>query len=117
MGPNRQGRKFSFVTDTNYFPGIAEKVRNADFLVCEGMFRDELEESASEKKHLTASQAAAIARDAGGVRKMGLIHYSPRYTEYELKKLLKEARTIFPETVLTRDRQIYSIHYRDGNRQ
>jgi ribonuclease Z len=114
MGPPRPGRKFSFVTDTSYFPDIAEKVSGADFLICEGMFRDELEASAAEKKHLTATQAANIAREAGGVRKMGLIHYSPRYTEHELKKLLKEARSIFPDTVLTRDRQVYPIYYRDG---
>jgi ribonuclease Z len=114
MGPPRPGRKFSFVTDTSYFPEIAEKVEGTDFLICEGMFRDELEASAAEKKHLTAAQAARIAREAGGVRTMGLIHYSPRYTEGELKKLLKEARAIFPDTVLTRDRQVYPIHYRDG---
>ena len=113
MGPNRPGRKFSFVTDTSFFPEISDKIAGADFLICEGMFQDELEESAAEKKHLTAAQAARIAADAGGVRRMGLIHYSPRYTEYELKKLLKEARAIFPETILTRDRQIHSIQYRE----
>jgi ribonuclease Z len=113
MGPNRPGRKFSFVTDTSYFPEIAREVSGADFLVCEGMFREELEESAADKKHLTAAQAARIAKEAGGVLKMGLIHYSPRYTEAELKKLLKEARGIFPHTILTRDRQIHSIQYRE----
>lgn len=113
MGPKRPGRKFSFVTDTSFFPEIADKIAGADFLICEGMFQDELEESAAEKRHLTATQAARLAAAAGGVRKMGLIHYSPRYTEYELKKLLKEARAIFPETILTRDRQILSIPYRE----
>ncbi len=113
MGPKRPGRKFSFVTDTSFFPEIADKIAGADFLICEGMFQDELKESAAEKRHLTATQAARLAAAAGGVRKMGLIHYSPRYTEYELKKLLKEARAIFPETILTRDRQILSIPYRE----
>jgi ribonuclease Z len=36
---------------------------------------------------------------------MGLIHYSPRYSDRELKKLLQEAREIFPAAFLTRDLQ------------
>ncbi len=111
MGPPRSGRKVSFVTDTSYFPEIADHVGGSDFLVCEGMFRHELLESAREKKHLTSYQAASIAKDAGGVKKMGLIHYSPRYSEYELKKLLAEAREVFPDTVLTRDGQHIDIPY------
>ncbi|HDQ14616.1 MAG TPA: ribonuclease Z [Sediminispirochaeta sp.] len=114
MGPPRPGRKFSFITDTSYFPEIAQSVTDSDFLVCEGMFRAELEESAREKKHLTSVQAARIARDAGGVKRMGLIHYSPRYTKGELKQLLKEARAIFPDTVLTQDGQCIELTYREA---
>ncbi len=114
MGPKRRGRKFSFITDTAYNSGIAPQVSDSDLLICEGMFKDELAESAKEKKHLTAVQAARIAADAGGVQKMGLIHYSPRYTEYELKQMLKEAKGVFPETFLSRDRQSVDIPYRDA---
>ncbi len=113
MGPKRSGRKFSFVTDTLYLNTIAAEVAGSDLLICEGMFADELEESAREKKHLTARQAAGIARDAGGVKKLGLIHYSPRYTERELKELLLEARSVFPDTCLTRDRQAFPIQFSD----
>ncbi|RKX79981.1 MAG: ribonuclease Z [Spirochaetes bacterium] len=109
MGPPRRGRKVSFITDTTYSPEIAGEVTESDLLICEGMFTEELQESANEKKHLTAKQAAQIARDAGGVGKLGLIHYSPRYSERELKKLLKEAREIFPETFLSRDGQIIPV--------
>jgi ribonuclease Z len=77
------------------------------------MFTSDLEESAREKKHMTAAQAAAIANLAGGVDKMGLIHYSPRYIERDLKRLLKEAQEIFPETFLTRDGQILPIPNKD----
>jgi len=113
MGTHRSGRKFGYITDTAYFKEIASYVKNSDLLICEGMFRAELEESAREKKHLTAVQAATIARDAGGISKMGLIHYSPRYTEYDLRELLKEARKIFPETFLSRDRQNINIPYQE----
>ncbi len=112
MGPQREGRKFSYVTDTLYFPSIAEKVRKSDLLLCEGMFEDALIESAAEKKHMCASQAATIARDAQ-VKSLGLIHYSPRYTNRELKVLRDEARRIFPGTFLARDRQVIEIALKD----
>lgn len=113
LGEPRSGRKFSFVTDTQYMKSIAPEVSGSDLLVCEGMFSDDLEESAKEKKHLTARQAATIARDAGGVKKLGLIHYSPRYTERDLHGLLTEAKSVFPDACLTRDCQTFTIPFED----
>jgi ribonuclease Z len=113
MGAPRSGRKFSYVTDSLYFPEIAREVSNSDLLVCEGMFESALVESAVEKKHMTAVQAARIARDAGGVKKLALIHYSPRYAERDLKRLLDEARETFPDTILSRDRLGLPIEYVD----
>jgi ribonuclease Z len=112
MGEKRSGRKFSFVTDTLYFPRIAEEVEGSDFLVCEGMFTREIEDDARDKKHMTSEQAAFIARDAR-VKKLALIHYSPRYAERELKELLREAQKIFPRSVLSRDRAVHPIEYAD----
>ena len=112
LGPARSGRKFSFVTDTLAFDGIAPEVAGSDLLVCEGMFEKDLLESALEKKHMTAEQAAKIAL-AAKVRKLALIHYSPRYNDFDLKQLLKEAESIFPATVLTRDRMVLPIEYID----
>ncbi|WP_020612823.1 ribonuclease Z [Sediminispirochaeta bajacaliforniensis] len=113
MGDKRSGRKFAYVTDTKYIPEIASQVSDSDLLICEGMFLSDLEESAAEKKHLTAKQAATIAKDAGGIKRMGLIHYSPRYTMRDLRTLLKEAKTVFPETFLTEDQQQIEIPYDD----
>jgi len=113
MGEPRSGRKFSFVTDSLYFPEIAQEVSNSDLFICEGMFEQALIESAVDKRHMTARQAAQIARDAGNVRQLGLIHYSPRYADRELKVLLDEAREIFPNTVLTKDRMCFPIEFVD----
>jgi ribonuclease Z len=77
------------------------------------MFGRELTEDAHAKKHMTAEEAAKIAAASPGVKKLALIHYSPRYTDYELKKILGEAQVIFPETVLTRDRMVFPIEYVD----
>ena len=61
---------------------------------------------------MTARQAGIIARDAA-VRRMGLIHYSPRYNDKELPPLLEAARENFPTAFLTRDRMQIEIPYID----
>ncbi len=112
-GEKRSGRKFSFVTDTTFSPNIAPNVKDSDIFICEGMFAEDLAESAALKKHLTAKQAAEIALNAGGIGDLGLIHYSPRYNDREILKLLEEAKTVFPHTFLTRDRQAINIKNKD----
>ena len=112
LGEKRSGRKFSFVTDTLYKKTIADEVRGSDLLVCEGMFESELIDQAKEKKHMTSVQAATIARDAD-VRRMCMIHYSPRYTDRELEKLLTEAKEVWPAAELSRDRMQIDIPYVD----
>ena len=108
LGEPRKGVKFAYITDTMYLSSIANHVKGADLLLCEGMFTRDLAQDAFEKKHMTSSQAATIARDAG-VKKMGLIHYSPRYMDRELYALKDEACEIFENTVLCRDRCTFEI--------
>ncbi|HPZ15440.1 MAG TPA: ribonuclease Z [Sphaerochaeta sp.] len=112
MGSKRGGRKFSYVTDTAYLPSIAKAVRGSDLLLCEGMFTSDLEETAYEKRHMTAGQAAQVARD-GEVERLALIHYSPRYSDWELKYLLRDAQKIFGPTVLGRDRMSFDLPLKD----
>ncbi len=112
LGPQRSGRKISYVTDTLYLDSIAKEVQGSDLLFCEGMFAKDFEDQAKEKKHMTSTQAAQIAKDAN-VKKMALIHYSPRYNDYELKDLLTEAQSVFPETVLSKDRMTFEIPNED----
>lgn len=112
LGAARKGRKFSYVTDTLYLDSIADEVRNSDLLICEGMFENALIDQAKEKKHMTASQAAAIARDSNS-KKMALIHYSPRYTDRELVVLEEEAKKIYPNAILSKDRMCFEIPYED----
>lgn len=112
LGPKRDGRKFTYITDTMYFPELADYAHDSDILFCEGMFDSSLEDDARQKKHMTAAQAAMVARD-GNVGRLCLQHYSPRYSDRELKILAAEARAIFPETVLTRDRMSFEIPLKD----
>lgn len=112
MGKERSGRKFSYVTDTLYFPEIADYVHDSDLLFCEGMFEKALESDARDKKHMTAEQAAMIARDSYS-EKLCLQHYSPRYADKELDILKNEAQIIFPNTILTKDRMSFNIPLKD----
>jgi len=113
MGPPRMGRKFSYVTDSLAVSEISTHVIGSDLFICEGMFAKDLTEDAHSKKHMTAEEAAKIACASSGIKKLALIHYSPRYTDYELKYLLKEARAVFSETVLCRDHEVFPIEYVD----
>ena len=112
MGKKRNGRKFSFVTDTLYKTSIAKEVYGSDLLVCEAMFENDLIDQAKEKKHMTAREAALIARDSNSLR-MYMIHYSPRYNDKELEKLLLQAREIYPGAELSKDRMCIDIPYVD----
>ena len=60
----------------------------------------------------SAEQAATIAKDAD-VRRMCMIHYSPRYTDRELSVLLEEAQQIWPQAELSKDRMQIDIPYID----
>lgn len=112
MGEERSGRKFSYVTDTLYNRAISEEVAGSDLLICEAMFENKLVEDAREKKHMTAGQAARIAKESGS-KSMYMIHYSPRYADKELSILQEEARQVFPSSFLSRDRLTLDIPYID----
>ena len=113
LGPARKGRKISYVTDTLPVESIHTEVADSDYLFCEGMFDDAHLQSAKEKRHMTARQAGILARRSGGVKNLGLFHFSPRYTDRELLPLLEQAREEFPETFLTRDRYHCTIPYEE----
>ncbi|MFF8903767.1 ribonuclease Z [Streptomyces olivaceoviridis] len=76
----RRGQRFAFVMDTRLCDGVHALAEGCDLLVIESTFLDEDVELAIEHGHLTAGQAAAVARDAG-VRHLVLTHFSQRYTD------------------------------------
>jgi ribonuclease Z len=99
VGAPRPGRKIVLTGDTAPSPEIAEVARGADVLVHEATFADEERERARETMHSTATDAAEIAREAE-VGLLALTHVSNRYFGPEIAR---EAREIFPETVVPRD--------------
>ncbi|MFE9026265.1 ribonuclease Z [Streptomyces iakyrus] len=80
VSETRRGQRFAFVMDTRLCDGVYALAEGCDLLVIESTFLDEDEELAIEHGHLTAGQAARVARDAG-VRHLVLTHFSQRYTD------------------------------------
>ncbi len=78
-------------------------------LVHEATFAEAESVRATETGHSTAFQAAHIARDAG-VSLLALTHISSRYLGPEL---LREAREVFPATILPRDFDIVEVPFRE----
>ncbi|MGW0764325.1 ribonuclease Z [Streptomyces sp. NPDC002676] len=78
----RRGQRFAFVMDTRLCDGVYALAEGCDMLVIESTFLDEDAEMAVDFGHLTAGQAAGVARDAG-VRHLVLTHFSQRYSDPE----------------------------------
>jgi ribonuclease Z len=100
LGSPRRGRKFVHALDTRPCRAVVELAKDADLLVHDGMFAQELAEDAQQMGHSTASQAAQIAKEAG-VHQLLLSHISQRYRDERI--LLEEAQKIFPGTAVARD--------------
>lgn len=93
--------KVSFVLDTRNNDKIVPFVKNSNILITESSFSDELKEQAKEHMHLTAKQAAEIAKKSKS-KKLILTHISQRY-ENNPEKILNEAKKIFKNTTIVND--------------
>ncbi|MFF4569238.1 ribonuclease Z [Streptomyces sp. NPDC001410] len=94
----RRGQRFAFVMDTRMCDGVHALAEGCDLLVIESTFLDEDLELAEDHGHLTAGQAASVARDAG-VRHLVLTHFSQRYSGPE--EFERQARSAGFEGELT----------------
>ena len=107
LGPERAGRKIVLTGDTAYSQTVVEAARGAEVLVHEATFMDEERERAEETAHSTALEAAEIALEAG-VGLLALTHLSNRYFGPEMAR---EARTIFPDTVVPKDFDVIDVPF------
>ena len=109
LGPPRPGRKVVLSGDTAPSQTVVEAARGAEVLVHEATFLDEERERAQETAHSTALDAAEVAREAD-VGLLALTHLSNRYFGPEV---VREARTIFPETVVPKDFDVIDVPFPD----
>ncbi|OWA03738.1 ribonuclease Z [Streptomyces sp. CS113] len=98
----RRGQRFAFVMDTRLCEGVHALAEGCDLLVIESTFLDEDETLATDHGHLTAGQAAGVARDAG-VRHLVLTHFSQRYSDPEEFERQARAAGYAGELTVARD--------------
>jgi ribonuclease Z len=107
LGEPRPGRTVVLTGDTAPSDHVVAAAYGADLLVHEATFCDDEADRAQETEHSTAREAARVALDAG-VRLLALTHVSSRYGGGDVER---EAREVFPDTVVPRDYDLIDIPF------
>ncbi len=92
--------KIGFVLDTKYCENAVLIAKNSDLLISEAVYDDDFADKAAEYKHMTAHDAATIAKNAK-VDRLIITHISQRYRTP--KKILADAKKVFPNTSVAKD--------------
>ena len=101
VGPTRPGRRIVLTGDSRPAEGTIAAATGADVLIHEATFAEEEAARAVETGHSTAREAAEVAAKAG-VKRLILTHVSARYSR-DTTDLEREARAVFPATIIARD--------------
>jgi len=96
-----KGKKISFIMDTVMNENCIKAAKESDLVIAESTYLSDMADKAEEYLHLTAEQAAEIAKKAKA-KKLYLTHISQRY-EHIPQILLKEARKVFKNSYLAED--------------
>lgn len=105
LGEYKPGTRLVYIGDVGEVDSLVETCRGADGLVCEATYLEEEADMARQFAHLTARQAADLAKRAG-VEKLILTHVSRRYRE---RDVIAEAQAVFPGAVVARDFDTFQI--------
>ena len=105
LGAEVPGIKLAFVGDAGRVDNLVAHVAGADLLAIEATYIDEEREVAAAFGHLTAKQAAWLAREAG-VKSLVLHHISRRYSA---KQIMEDAAPLFPDTAVARDFDLFRL--------
>jgi ribonuclease Z len=110
LGEPRPGRHVAYIVDTRPAKAIYRLCQDAHIAFVEGMFLPEDGEHAEAKGHLTVVDGARIATRAG-VRRVVLIHISPRYNADEVHLLAAAAKSRFPGAEIGEDFKVYQVPF------
>lgn len=108
LGTPRRGSRLVHVGDCGDTENLFDVSKEADALVIEATYLDFEADLARKFGHLTAKQAAELAKRAN-VGHLYLTHISRRYREREV---LDEARAIFPNVTVARDFDTHAVRRR-----
>lgn len=104
--PSSEPRSYAYCSDTTCLMNNVRQLEGVDLLFHEATFASDNDARAQETFHSTARQAALLAQEAK-VRQLIIGHFSARYENENL--LLKEAQSIFPNTILAKENLKLSI--------
>jgi ribonuclease Z len=96
----RPGQSVAVVMDTRLCDAARRLAEGVDLLVAESTYLSTESAEARDRGHMTAHEAATLARDAGA-RRLVLTHFSQRYADS--RAFLEEASAVFPDVVLAED--------------
>ncbi len=96
----RKGDVFSIVIDTRPCEKAIKLAKNAKLFLCESTYLHEHQELAISHLHMTAKEAATIAKKAK-VKRLILTHFSARYRD--LIPFIEEAQSIFDHADIAED--------------
>jgi ribonuclease Z len=99
----KPGDVLAVTIDTLPCQAAIDLARGAKLFLCESTYLESHRDLAEKHHHLTAKQAAEIAK-AAGAELLVLTHFSARYQDSE--DFAKEARPIFPNTVAAEDLKV-----------
>ena len=105
LGEETPGLRLVFIGDAGRVDNLVAEAAGADLLAIEATYTEEERDVAAAFGHLTASQAAWLAREAG-VAHLVLHHISRRYNS---KQILDEAAAVFPGTSVARDFDLFRL--------
>lgn len=105
LGEEIPGTKYVHVGDVGRTENLLPICQDADTLVIEATYLEEDGDKARQFGHLTAAQAAHLAK-AAHVKSLILTHISRRYNG---RMIRQEARAIFPNTHVARDFDHFQI--------
>lgn len=100
MGRPRPGPSVGYAIDTRPNSKITALMQNVDVLIFDSTFSAEMIRRARETGHSTCVEAAKVAAQSGAGR-LYLDHISARYED--TAQLLREARSVFPNSFVARD--------------
>ncbi len=95
-----KGKKVTFILDTVFCTNAIDIAMNADILISESVYANDLQELATKYKHMTAHDAAKIAEKAKA-KKLILTHFSQRYKN--VKELVADAKEVFKNVEASKD--------------
>jgi len=105
LGPLVTGARLVFVGDAGRVDNLVEAAAGADLLAIEATYTEDEREIAADFGHLTARQAAWLAREAS-VGMLVLHHISRRFST---RQIMEEASRVFPQTAVAHDFDLFRV--------